>query len=176
MLDDEVIEKETLAQILDVQNKAIEKLTLKSVLSKDKVILSQRNFHPETFQKMKEYQEIRKLPFFRRFFRKIENGSLRGAVLTWMRLTMGIGIFAVPFYVKEYGLCLGVFVVLLCGLLNYSTFRIIFSAAEELKKPSYPEIVVKVLGKQVGSMFEYTLLTELCANVILGGSSAWNLF
>ena len=60
---------------------------------------------------------------------------------------MGIGIFVVPHYVEPYGFSLGLIVVLLCGLLNLFTFRIIFAAAEEYKKPSYPEIVDKVLGK-----------------------------
>lgn len=67
--------------------------------------------------------------------------------MTWMRLTMGIGIFAVPHFVKDYGLALGILVVIICGLMNFFTFRLIFAAAEEYKKPSYPEIVDKILGK-----------------------------
>ena len=74
-------------------------------------------------------------------------------ILTWMRLTLGLGVFMVPFYIKDFGMSLGLAIVMICGLLNHYTMGIIYKAAEEFKKPSYPEIVDKILGKQIGNIF-----------------------
>ena len=69
---------------------------------------------------------IRKMPFWRRNCRPIGNGSLRGTIITWVRLSMGIGVFAVPFFMKKMGALAGIFIVLIAGLINYKTFIYIF--------------------------------------------------
>ena len=60
----------------------------------------------------------------------MHEGSLRGAIITFVRLCLGLGMFVVPYYTKDFGLILGVGVVLFAGLINYSTFILIYSASE----------------------------------------------
>ena len=70
------------------------------------------------------------MPFLKWNCRPIGNGSLRGSVITWVRLSMGIGVFAVPFFMKKMGATAGILIVLIAGLINYKTFIYIFEAAE----------------------------------------------
>lgn len=91
------------------------------------LIPSRKNsYNPDSREGLRNLNKIRKMGFFKRNFRKIENGSLRGTVITWIRIAMGIGVFAIPYYVSLVGMTTGLVFVVLASITNYSTFLIIF--------------------------------------------------
>lgn len=107
------------------------------------------SYNPTTEEGVMKLHLIRKMPFFKRNCREIKDGSLRGAIITWVRLSMGVGVFAVPFFMKKLGALLGILTVLIAGLINYKTFIYIFEASEYTGKNTYPEVVKKVLGNKI---------------------------
>lgn len=61
-------------------------------------------------------------------------------------MTLGIGIFAIPHYIKNFGVLLGIGILILAGLFNYLTFRLIFEVGTFTNKTSYIANVRKLLG------------------------------
>lgn len=43
---------------------------------------------------------------------------------------MGIGVFAIPYFISIVGLTTGLIFVILAAIINYTTFLIIFEASE----------------------------------------------
>lgn len=64
-----------------------------------------------------------------RIFRKLDTGSLRGVILMWIRMTLGIGILTLPVFVKTYGAITGLLIIIFSGFINYVTYIFIFRAS-----------------------------------------------
>ena len=111
-----------------------------------------------------------------RMFSSMHEGSLRGAVITFVRLCLGLGVFVVPYYASDYGLLMGLFVVLIAGLINYCTFIIIYQSSEVSKKETLPGIVDKILGKKMGTIFRYVILFEMIGVMIIYAITCWQLY
>lgn len=47
---------------------------------------------------------------------------MRGVIIMWVRMTMGIGILTLPKYVMIYGAITGVILILLSALINYWSY------------------------------------------------------
>ena len=62
-------------------------------------------------QKMQNYKKIQKLNFFKRNFRKIQKGSLRGSIFTLLKFSLGIGFFTVPYNVKYLGILNSILII-----------------------------------------------------------------
>lgn len=45
---------------------------------------------------MNRLKRVRKMNFLQRIFRPIKRGSLRGVIIFWVRMTMGVGILTLP--------------------------------------------------------------------------------
>lgn len=54
---------------------------------------------------------------------------MRGVILMWIRMTLGIGILTLPYFVKVYGAVLGLLIIILSAILNYITYVFIFEAS-----------------------------------------------
>ena len=125
---------------------------------------------------MLKLQKIRKMGFFKRNFRKIENGSLRGTIITWIRIAMGIGVFAIPYFVSLVGMTTGLIFVILAAVINYSTFLIIFEASEHTNLQTYPDIVRHLFGDTVFKFFRITMFMEYLSVTLLYALASWSLF
>lgn len=134
------------------------------------------SYNEITPRSMLELERVRKLPFFKRNFRKIGKGSLRGTIITWVRISMGIGGFAVPFYVKEMGALIGFIIIVIAAIINYNTFMFIFESSQYTGINTYPDIVKKLLGRKIYKIFKFTMLFEFISVVLLYTLASWNLF
>lgn len=85
--------------------------------------------------------------FFFRNFRTIQPGSLRGIVLFWIKLSLGSGVFVLPYYFKKFGLLGGILACILAVLANYFAIITIFEAANESKEDRYTNMIRKFLGE-----------------------------
>jgi amino acid permease len=63
-----------------------------------------------------------------RVFRKVGAGSLRGIILTWMRVTIGIGLLTLPYYVSKIGIIWGAIFMFLGCFSNWMCCNFIFDA------------------------------------------------
>lgn len=61
-------------------------------------------------------------------------------------MTLGIGIFAIPHYIKNFGVAMGLLVLIIAALFNYYTFKLIFDVGTYSNKTSYIANVRKLLG------------------------------
>ena len=114
--------------------------------------------------------------FFKRNFRKIENGSLRGTIITWIRIAMGIGVFAIPYFVSIVGMTTGLIFVIIAALINFLTFLIIFEASEFTNLQTYPEIVRYMFGESAFKFFKITMFMEYLSVTLLYALASWSLF
>lgn len=121
-------------------------------------------------------QKIQKMNFHNRIFRKMGQGSLRGSIITWLRMTMGIGIFAIPYFMIKLGGLVGVFFIFLTGIVNYKTFLYIFQASEFTQINNYPDIVGELLGLRMYKVFRVTMFVEFVSIILLYTLASWNLF
>ena len=121
-------------------------------------------------------ERIQKMKFHNRIFRKMGEGSLRGSIITWLRMTMGIGVFAVPYFMIKLGGLTGLFFIILTGIINYKTFMYIFQASEYTQINNYPDIVGELLGLKMYKFFTITMFIEFVSIILLYTIASWNLF
>ncbi len=89
---------------------------------------------------------------------------------------MGIGGFAVPFYMTELGWLTGIIFVIIAGTINFLTFMIIFEMSDKKKINTYPDLVQSILGDTVFKIFRVTMLVEFLSVALLYCLASWNLF
>ena len=128
---------------------------------------------PTNLQKI---SDIRKLNWFDRVFRKMDTGSMRGVVIMWVRMTLGIGILTLPYYVMQYGAFIGTIVIALAAIINYITYKFIFEASFITDKKNYPDIIETLLGKWVLYIFKATFLLDLISTILICCVVSWDLF
>ena len=66
---------------------------------------------------------------------------MRGVILMWIRMTLGIGILTLPKYVMGYGAVTGVILIIISALINYWAYVLIFNATFFTGKKSYPLLI-----------------------------------
>ena len=118
----------------------------------------------------------RNLGFFGRNFSTLKGGSLRAVVIYWIRMTTGVGIMALPFYMKELGVLVGALVILLAGSMSYFSFKYIFYAQYYTGKKDIIEITQKFVPKWMVSVFTYSLLVDVLSSIQIYSIVSWNLF
>ena len=121
-------------------------------------------------------EQQRNRSFFQRNFRIPKGGSLRSVVLYWVRMTTGIGIMALPFYISQMGLGVGALAVILAGVISYFGFIFIFEAHEFTGKKDLVEISVKLLPRWITKVFKYSLILDIFGFMLGYLVLSWNLF
>ena len=75
--------------------------------------------------------------------KEVNKSSIFKTTLYWLRMTMGIGIMTIPFYISQLGLLGGILAIILAGFLTIMKFSFIFRASERVKINDYSELVKK---------------------------------
>ena len=101
---------------------------------------------------------------------------MRGVILMWIRMTLGIGILTLPKYVMVYGAATGVLLIILSAFINYLAYRLIFNATFYTGKKSYPLLIRELLGETVYKIFRVTYMLDVCSTVMIYTIVSWNLF
>ena len=129
-----------------------------------------------TVEQIDNLEKIRNLPFCQRIFRGLKKGSLRGIVLMWIRMTLGIGILTLPNYVKVYGLITGSSFIILSACINYMAYSFIFQSTYRTGKTTYPDLIKTLLGNKFHKIFQVTFMLDVCSTVMIYCIISWNLF
>ena len=127
-------------------------------------------------QMLNDLESRRKKHLGKRLFSKMPPGSLRAVVINFIRMTTGIGIMVLPFYVAQFGLIMGGVFLVLAGLTTYSAFIFSFEASHFTKQRKLVDIVKQLLPRPVWSIYRITLMIDLAippASYVVVG---WNIF
>ena len=114
-------------------------------------------------------------PWFRRLFKPIQRGSMRLVLIGWLRFSVGVGVMALPFYVSQYGVLLGLVVVLAACLLSIFSFESIFEARESTSARTLPQIARFWLGPGLASAVKASLLLDQAASFLIHAVVGWDL-
>lgn len=127
---------------------------------------------PENLDRL---NDVRALPVMDRIFRKMDSGSLRGVIIMWIRMTLGIGILTLPFYVKQYGVFTGIFVIAFAALINFFAYKFIFEASDITQQKNYPDLIEALLGKSFLNVFRITYMLDITSTMMIYCIVSWNL-
>jgi amino acid permease len=161
------------------QNQGTSSLTKKLLSTKDKTPNQTRI--PPTYSKpstsmIDNLEKRRSKSFFKRIFTKLGPGSLRGASINFIRMSTGVGIMALPFYVSKFGMFLGVLFIILGGFLTYLAILFNFQAQKMCKKKQIDEIVKFFLPNVMAKIFKVTISLDLVMPPMIYIVMGWNIF
>ena len=157
------------------QSSGIGSLTQK-LLPNDELLKINGTYSNPSQSMLDNLENTRNLPFFKRLFKNLGPGSLRAAVINFVRMTTGVGIMALPFYLSKFGVILGVFLFLIAGCLTYNAFIFNFEAQKESKKKQMDEVVAYFLPSWVVKIFRVTICMDLIIPPMVYVVMGWNIF
>lgn len=94
----------------------------------------------------------------------------------WIRLTLGIGILVLPYYIKIYGLMTGTIIILISSVVNYFTYEFIFKAASFTKSTSYTEILEVLFPPWISKIFRFTYFMDLFSTLVIYTLVSYDIF
>ncbi len=89
---------------------------------------------------------------------------------------MGIGLFALPYFVKQIGLLGSLSLISVCMLLNYFATLFIFQASKLVKRDTYLEVARILLGDKYFKILRVSIFLEYFNILILYCVVCWKLF
>lgn len=116
------------------------------------------------------------LSFIDRNFRGLSNGSMRSVIITWIRMSLGIGILILPKYTQFVGIIPSILFIILGGFVNYKTYKFIFEAAYYSKIFNYFDLIEFLLGKPMRAFFNVTYFLDMGSTVTIYAIVTWRLF
>jgi len=90
-------------------------------------------------------------------------------------MTLGIGLFSLPYYFSKIGLYPGILMIIIAGLLNYYTCWLMFKLSSITKKKSFLGCVKVLLPNWVYNISKFTVGVSLFVMFIFYGIAAYNL-
>ena len=106
----------------------------------------------------------------------MKTGSLRGVILMWIRMTMGVGILTLPCYFKTYGANTGLIILLIAAIINYYTYIFILEASYYTGKSDFSDLIETLLGQKILRIFKITYMLDISSAILLYAIVSWNLF
>lgn len=119
----------------------------------------------ETKERDDQLQKIRDLSWKERVFREMQKGSLRGVIVMFLRLTLGAGIFTLPYYVSSFGYLLGFLFIICAAGINLWSYYDIIDASDETKSKDYFDLIDTFLGRKFVNVFKFTYFLDLILTV-----------
>jgi amino acid permease len=96
--------------------------------------------------------------FIQRNFKRMNTGSLRGAVFSLMCTSVGAGILSMPYILRTCGFVLGILIIIIGGTLSLISSMLIMESQKMTGAQSFPELVTKTLGKSNAKFLEFIII------------------
>ena len=125
---------------------------------------------------IRKFEERQKLGVLSQLFGKFEKGSLRMAVINWMRFTIGCGVFCLPQLFQRTGIPMALVLLTFAIVASYMSFRFIFQASVAANLKDYKQLVLHYLPKVHGSIFSVTLSIDYLSSFVIYSCVSWQLF
>lgn len=97
--------------------------------------------------------------WFKRTFRTVGEGSIRGSVFTLFSGSVGAGVLSLPKVMSYYGLMTGVLMILFNSFLAYTSYTSLFKAIIKSGKKRYPNLVNYYLGNKPARLFALCIIS-----------------
>ena len=110
--------------------------------------------------------KIRESGLFVRVFHPMKEGSLRGVVIMFIRMTLGVGVLTLPYYMKQFGGLLGVGILFLAAAVNYWTYAILTDLGNQTDIPDLLLLTKKYCHRYLHKLFKVTLLVDYISMVV----------
>ncbi|OMJ84758.1 hypothetical protein SteCoe_14080 [Stentor coeruleus] len=113
------------------------------------------------------------LTWFRRTFKPMKQGSVRGSVFTLASTAMGAGYLATPNILLNAGVIFGLGIIIFCGILIYLSLMTVARCADKYKIFHYPSVARKMLGNGWAVLLEVAIILNgygliIALNIIVG--------
>lgn len=136
--------------------------------------------HPYTYsnpspEMIEALETQRNKNFFSRLISPMKQGSMRNAVIFFIRMTCGAGIMSLPYYVSQFGLVTGEFMLFLAGILTYCAFIFMFEAQIHTGARTLDQTVRELLPRWIYLTYRYMLCLDLLMPCIVYVVVAWNI-
>ena len=102
---------------------------------------------------------VKSLGWFKRMFRPVGPGSIRGSVFTLFSGSVGAGVLSIPKVMSYYGLSTGIAMILFNSFLAYTSYTSLFKAIIKSGKKRYPNLVNYYLGKKAAKIFALCIIS-----------------
>lgn len=126
-------------------------------------------------EKLERLLKIRKYNRFKKMFHSVHEGSLRKIVLLMVRMTVGVGILTLPYYVKEFGGLIGVLFLLLAAAISYMVYAFLIDVSNETGIYDYVLLSKRYCNDNIRKLFRFTYLIDLISMPILITILSWNI-
>ena len=160
---------------MDNINEPLDPESITSTLDESALKKTYRLSDPSPEQ-LENLRRIRKMPFYLRIFRKFEKGSLRSVVILWVRMTMGIGVMTLPFYMVAYGLLGGIIALIIGSIVTLLSFLFIFEASVKTGKKNFRDLINELLPGPIAKIFTITYVYDLTVPTVCYSAVTWSLF
>ena len=159
----------------DSQEKEVEHLRplVDNLKSKRRKKYTYSNPNPQMIQSL---EKKKSQGFFKRNFSPLKGGSLRAVIIYWIRITTGVGVMSLPFYIKQMGLIAGILLILLAGSMSYFSFKYLFDAQYYTGKKDLVHIAKEFLPSWMVSIYSYVLILDNFAAMQIYTIVSWNIF
>lgn len=116
----------------------------------------------ENYNKLlEEDNENIKKTFIQRWFGKMKEGSLRGAIFAMSSLALGTGALTLPLRATQFGLFPFLIFNFLGALAAYWSLVLMIRASRVAKEEDYSRVIKKILGKIPGIIMDIILIVYL---------------
>jgi len=119
---------------------------------------------------------IRTLPWHKRVFRTMQDGSMRRVVLMWIGMCMGTSNLAIPYFFAQLGLFPAIFLVVLSAYLNLKMCTYINEMSIATNSNNFYALVEKAVPRFFFVIFKYSLFLDIMATMMSISVVVWNLF
>ena len=112
---------------------------------------------------------VRKLGWFKRTFRPVTKGGIRGSVFTLFSGSVGAGVLGLPKVVSSFGLLTGALMIIGVAFLAYSSYDALFQAMIKCNKKRFPNVVNYYLGERNARLFALCIIgVQFFVNSVFG--------
>ena len=101
---------------------------------------------------------------------------IRLVAVTWVRMSMGIGVMTLPYYFEQFGILTAILVLLFGGIFCQLSCSFIFRASIAKNITQYKEIVRHFLPKSIYKTIKFTFALDYFAYFVVNSVVALNIF
>jgi len=101
---------------------------------------------------------------------------MRGTIIAFLRVGLGVGIFATPYYTRNVGILNGIILIFVACLLNSYTYYILFKSLSIYKRNHFKDLVSDILGPNFKKLAVVTFSLDFCSTILINCITGWNIF
>lgn len=119
---------------------------------------------------------IRSLPWQERFFRSMNEGSMRRLILMWIGMCMGTANLTLPYFFSTLGLIPALSLLFFSCFLNFKMCTFINEMVMHTHSTNFYTLVERTVPRPFFVIFKYTLFVDILTTMMSISVVVWNMF